>query len=158
GLSLDLDGDLFGTTDFSYSPAGGTVFEIADNAGTYDNTAKTLVTFSSTDGHPAANLIMDGDGNLFGTAASGGLAGDGSGFEIPATAGGYGTPITLVSFSGLAGQDPNAGLIADADGDLFGTTDAGGTSGDGTVFEVTNDAGTFDSTPTILASFSGDDG
>ena len=158
GLTLDPDGDLFGTTDFSFSPSGGTVFEIFDHAGTYGDTANTLTTFSDTDGHPTANLIIDGDGNLFGTTAGGGTDGDGAVFELPATAGGFGSPTDLVSFSGTDGQDPNAGLITDADGDLFGTTDSGGASSDGTVFEVNNDAGDFDNTPTTLASFSGVDG
>ena len=43
---------------------------------------------------------------------------------------------TLVSFNGSDGDYPYAGLIADANGDLFGTTNSGGASGDGTVFEI----------------------
>jgi uncharacterized repeat protein (TIGR03803 family) len=46
------------------------------------------------------------------------------------------TPTTLVTFDGSNGQHPTAGLIAGADGDLFGTTCQGGADGDGTVFEV----------------------
>ena len=43
---------------------------------------------------------------------------------------------TLVSFNGINGSSPEAGLITDAAGDLFGTTMDGGASGDGTVFEI----------------------
>ena len=46
------------------------------------------------------------------------------------------TPTTLVSFNGSNGYDPVA-LIADADGDLFGTTSVGGMYGEGNVFEIT---------------------
>ena len=46
-------------------------------------------------------------------------------------------PTTLVSFNGSNGANPYAGLTADANGDLFGTTDGGGANGDGTVFEIT---------------------
>ena len=48
---------------------------------------------------------------------------------------------TLVSFNGADGALPIAGLIADAAGDLFGTTNSGGTDGDGTVFELVNNGG-----------------
>jgi uncharacterized repeat protein (TIGR03803 family) len=59
-------------------------------------------------------------------------------FEIVKTTSGYAsTPITLVNFDGTNGQGPRGGLLADANGDLFGTTSAGGTSDDGTVFELT---------------------
>src|SRR5262245_15656687 len=44
---------------------------------------------------------------------------------------------TLVSFNGTNGAEPVAGLIADAHGDLFGTTTNGGANNDGTVFEIT---------------------
>jgi len=61
-------------------------------------------------------------------------------FEIVKTSTGYAsTPTTLVSFSGDNGVDPPRGsLIADAAGDLFGTTGRGGANGDGTVFELSN--------------------
>jgi uncharacterized repeat protein (TIGR03803 family) len=50
--------------------------------------------------------------------------------------------VPLVSFNGADGANPLAGLIADANGNLFGTTALGGASGDGTVFEITFFAGT----------------
>jgi len=59
-------------------------------------------------------------------------------FEIAKTASGYAsTPTTLVTFNGSNGETPVAGLIADAAGDLFGTTQAGGANDIGTVFELT---------------------
>ena len=62
-------------------------------------------------------------------------------FEIKKTATGYASaPTTVVSFSGTNGGEPFASLIADANGDLFGTTSAGGANNDGTVFEI-NDSG-----------------
>jgi hypothetical protein len=105
-----------------------------------------------------AGLIVDAHGDLFGTTtyggASYGLEGDGYGtvFEIAKTAHGYAsTPTTLVSFpNGTNGLWPVAGLIADAHGDLFGTTSAGPPyPGSGTVFEIT-DSG-FIVAPTVQA-------
>ena len=80
-------------------------------------------------------------------------------FEIAKTAGGYAsTPTTLVSFNCTNGAIPPAGLIADANGNLFGTTASGGANGNGTVFEIAKTASGYASTPTTLVSFNGTDG
>ena len=106
---------------------------------------KTLVSFNFADGAtPVAALITDAAGDLFGTTSNGGAATTASGavFEIAHAGGGYaGTPTTLVSFSPLNGSLPSGGLIADAAGDLFGTTAIGGAPGDGTVFEIARTQG-----------------
>ena len=63
---------------------------------------------------------------------------DGTVFEIAKTADGYAnTPTTLVNFNGTDSDLPMSGLIADAHGDLFGTTITNGENPDGTVFEIT---------------------
>jgi hypothetical protein len=102
----------------------------------------TLVSFNQANGtFPSSTLIADAHGDLFGTTVLGGagtpahvpgsdqgiLQGDGTVFEIAKTAHGYAsTPTTLVSFSGADGNRPFGSLIADAHGDLFGTTTVGG--------------------------------
>jgi len=65
------------------------------------------------------------------------------------------TLTTLGSFDGTNGALPFASLIADANGNLFGTTSEGGRFGAGTVFEIVKTAGGYASTPTVLASFDG---
>jgi len=65
---------------------------------------------------------------------------------------------TLVSFDIADGENPQGGLSADAAGDLFGTTNAGGANGDGTVFEVAKSGNGYASTPTTLVSFDATDG
>ena len=73
--------------------------------------------------YPLAGLIADAHGDLFGTTYGGGANGYGTVFEIAKTAHGYAsTPTTLVNFNYANGGTPAAGLIADAHGDLFGTT------------------------------------
>src|SRR5581483_7459043 len=75
-------------------------------------------------------------------------------FEIAKTAGAYAsTPTTLVSFTGSTFDGPHSGLLADAAGDLFGTTFQDGANGDGTVFEIAKTANGYSSTPTILFTF-----
>ena len=78
-------------------------------------------------------------------------------FEIAKTATGYASaPTTLVSFNGTNGADPAGGLIADANGNLFGTTFARrGERRVGTVFEIAKTATGYASTPTTLVSFNG---
>jgi len=155
-LIADAKGNLFGTTaggPFLIEMGGaGTVFEIVKTAGGFASTATTLVNFCSlgsslancADGkHPMGGLIADAKGNLFSTTSGGGADDGGTVFEVAKTAGGYAsTPTTLVNFCSLAncadGEDPLAGLIADAKGNLFGTTNVGGANNSGTVFEVTD--------------------
>src|SRR5215813_15210818 len=65
---------------------------------------------------------------------------------------------TLVNFNGTDGSNPGGSLIADAHGDLIGTTIRGGAYGDGTVFEIAKTAHGYASSPTILVSFNGANG
>ena len=166
GLIADAHGDLFGTTDTGGANGDGTVFEIAKTASGYASTPTTLVSFNGTDGiSPDGSLIADAHGDLFGTTTDGGASGqfgDGTVYEIAKTATGYAsTPTTLVSFDGTDGKSPEGSLIADAHGDLFGTTTDGGASGQfgpGTVFEIVKTATGYASTPTTLVSFNGTNG
>jgi len=155
GLIADANGNLFGTTASGGANGGGTVFEIAKIAGGYASTPTVLVSFCSQancadGGTPEAGLIADANGNLFGTTVFGGANRFGTVFEIAKTTGGYAsTPTVLVSFNRTNGANPQAGLIADANGNLFGTTLSGGANGQGTVFEITGSGfvGPFAGTP-----------
>ena len=165
-LIADARGNLFGTTEAGGAYDYGTVFKIAKTATGYASNPTTVVSFNFTDGAtPLAGLIADANGNLFGTTSSGGTYGYiaegikygcGTVFEIAKTPGGYAsTPTTLVSFNLTDGATPYGGLIADADGNLFGTTLSGGAFGWGTVFKIAKIATGYASTPTTLVSFNG---
>ncbi len=153
GLIMDSSGNLYGTT-CGGAFNGGTVFELAHGSGTIT----TLATFNGTNGMtPSASLIMDSKGNLYGTTSQGGATfgvsdfGDGTVFEL---AQGSGTITTLASFNGTDGEAPDGALIMDSSGNLYSTTSEGGTSNDGTVFELAHGSGTI----TTLASFNGTNG
>src|SRR5262249_23244358 len=121
----------------------GTVFEL--EAGS--DTITTLASFDGANGEaPFAGLVMDSSGNLFGTTDAGGAFDQGTVFEGAA---GSGTITALASFDGTNGAYPSAGLVLDASGNLFGTTQNGGSSNKGTVFEVTAGSGAI----TVLGSF-----
>jgi uncharacterized repeat protein (TIGR03803 family) len=117
------------------------------------HTLTTLAAFHGTNGaNPDGRLLFDSSGNLFGTTSAGGSDGSGTVFEVAA---GSHALITLASFHNAGyGGSPIAGLIADASGDLFGTTYEGGDNGNGSVFEVT--AGTH--SLITLASLDGTNG
>lgn len=162
GLILDSGGNLYGTTYAGGDANGdGTVFRLAPNgAGGY--TESVLYRFGgSPDGaNPSAGLVMDSQGHLFGTTVAGGPGNYGTAFELsPNGSGGY-VESVIYDFSnvGGVGQGPEAPLVIDSAGRLFGTTYGGGASGYGVVFELTpNGSGGY--TESVLHSFaSGVDG
>jgi uncharacterized repeat protein (TIGR03803 family) len=88
---------------------------------------------------PIAGLVQANDGNLYGTTYEGGTNGDGMIFRITTS----GTETPLYSFTGgHDGAHPYSGLIQASDGNLYGTTENGGTNDEGTVFRITT-AGAF---------------
>ena len=83
---------------------------------------------------PRAGVVIDANGNLFGTTYQGGAYGRGTVFKLTPS----GKETVLYSFGGSAddGRLPNAGLVFDAQGNLYGTTMGGGVYGAGTVFKL----------------------
>jgi uncharacterized repeat protein (TIGR03803 family) len=140
-------GNLYGMTWRGGASGKGTVFELSPPTAGGKWTLNTLYPFTGgSDGaNPTGGLIMDSEGNLYGTTAWGGASGNGTVFELtpPAAAGGMGTLNTLYAFTGGSdGGSPLAGLTFGSKGNLYGTTYFGGASGFGTVFELTPPAAT----------------
>jgi uncharacterized repeat protein (TIGR03803 family) len=147
GLIRDAVGNLYGTTNQGGTgvcdggnTTCGTVFELMPKVGG-GWTEKVLHDFidNGTDGfHPAASLILDHAGNLYGTTWGGG----GTVFELTPASGGNWTETILHAFgTGTDGGAPEASLIFDASGNLYGTTEFGGAYNGGTVFELTPTSG-----------------
>jgi uncharacterized repeat protein (TIGR03803 family) len=116
-----------------------------------------------TGADPVASLIRDSAGNLYGTASYGGNSTSASGtvFKLSPPAAGKTawTETVLVDFDGKNGQSPSGNLIADRDGNLYGTTSYGGTFNQGTVFKLSPPpAGKTEWRQTLLFSFKGIDG
>jgi uncharacterized repeat protein (TIGR03803 family) len=94
-----------------------------------------LASFNRTNGaNPYADVTLDANGNLYGTAAFGGAGPGGSG-TVWELAKGSGTITALASFNGTNGSEPFAGVTFDANVNLYGTANGGGASGLGTVWE-----------------------
>lgn len=159
-LVMDSEGNLYGTTEEGGTPNPhcrslcGTVFELSPNGATWTKT--TLYTFmGSDDGNfPAAGLVLDNQGNLYGTTYFGGEQYAGTVFELKRTSSGW-RKETLHRFNGTDGAWPDAGLVIDTQGNLLGTTLTGGTAGGygGTVFKLS--PGPTGWTSTVLHNFGG---
>jgi uncharacterized repeat protein (TIGR03803 family) len=84
-------------------------------------------------GHSLRRVIRDSVGNLYGTSYNGGAAGLGAVYKVNTS----GQLIVLHNFTGgTDGQNPHAGVVRDSAGNLYGTTENGGTAGVGVVFKV----------------------
>jgi uncharacterized repeat protein (TIGR03803 family) len=159
GLIFDAAGNLYGTTSEGGANKLGTVFELTPKTGGVW-TEKVLHSFAGgKDGtDPAAGLIFDAAGNLYGTTAEGGEYRYGTAFELTPAAGGRWTEKILHNFGkDKDGNQPVAGLISDAAGNLYGTNIEGGAYGLGTVFELTPNVGG-GWTEKVVHSFNGKDG
>jgi uncharacterized repeat protein (TIGR03803 family) len=85
---------------------------------------------------PYAGLIMDSEGNLYGTTGDGGIQGNlGTVFKVSQT----GKENVLYRFKREQNGFNSRGLVRDAQGNLYGTTEEGGLIGAGVVFEITTD-------------------
>jgi uncharacterized repeat protein (TIGR03803 family) len=142
GLVMDAAGNFYGTTylggNFACPDGCGVVFKFDPTGG-----ETVLHWFSGLGGgaHPMGGVVLDSVGNLYGTTAFGGkttVAGEGYGvvFKID-TAGNY---TVLHTFQGTDGAQPQANLLLDSAGNLYGTTAFGGSTackgGCGVVFKI----------------------
>ena len=150
GLSSDSAGNFYGTTVTGGTVNGGfggVAFKVAHHFGNWSE--GTLYTFCSqqhcSDGaFPTASLLQNRDGSLFGTTSGGGEGspacvngfGCGTVFKLVRDLKGKWKEKVLHAFTPAEGSQPQAGLVADSKGNLYGTTTINGPFGYGTVFEL----------------------
>jgi len=137
GLVEAPNGDLYGTTIGGGNNDAGTVFKI-----TPGGTLTTLYAFCAQSGCPdgmnPSALVLSPGGDLYGTTYLGGTGGLGTVFKITPS----GTFTTVHSFCAEGGNCPDGAnpvtaLFVASDGNLCGSTAAGGPTGQGTIFEIT---------------------
>lgn len=129
---LGPDGAFYGTTLQGGTYGTGTVYRI-----TPDGKESTLWNFgAANDGrYPYGGLVMDDQGDFYGTTFNGGSNGEGTVFKL--TANGVETVLWDFGSNTNDGLNPYAGVIIATDGNLYGTTQNGGSAGYGTVFSLT---------------------
>ena len=144
GVIRDSAGNFYGTTSRGGAAGQGVVYKL-DTAG--HETVLYSFTGGVDGGSPQNSLTSDSAGNLYGTTYSGGAANMGVVYKLDTA----GQETVLHSFRGGAdGGTPEAGVIRDSAGNLYGTASIGGKGGVGTVYQL--DAS---GQETVLYSFPG---
>lgn len=146
-LAFDASGNAYGTTVQGGKDGCGTVFRLHRLPnGQWKETVLHAFTCFSDGKNPHGGVVRDAQGNLYGTTVAGGLsggcAGDGCGVIFKVTPGGMLS--TLYTFQGKGdGFGPGSPLALAADGNLYGTAPDGGRYGDGTVFQLKSESGSW---------------
>ena len=136
GLVFDANGALYGTTINGGPGFFGTVFKLSPPSGHSRSWTETFLhTFVSCNPtvpcEPNTGVIFDSAGNLFGTATNFLFR-----MKPPMRKGGNWSLAVLYKFKGSPDGSAPAGLIFSSTGAIYGTTEGGGTSGNGTVFKI----------------------
>jgi len=147
-LVLDAEGNLYGTTMNGGTYEAGTLFKL-------DPTGAVTILHNFTNrrdgGAPMGSLIRDAAGNFYGTTQQGGYRSRGTLYKLLADGSIVGLHVFQGSWSDEDGADPDAGVIRDQAGNLYGTTYRDGIFGEGMVFKVNVDT----HEETVLHSFTG---
>ncbi|HEY6578973.1 MAG TPA: choice-of-anchor tandem repeat GloVer-containing protein [Rhizomicrobium sp.] len=152
---LRIAGNLYGATaqggGGSCNGGCGVVYKLAgEKRHSWAEGVLYVFTGGNDGSGPTGDLMADRAGNLYGTTAAGGAYSEGTVFKIAPD----GAETVLYAFSGGEdGAEPLGGVIADKQGNLYGTTVGGGASDSGTVFRLAPDGA-----ETTLHSFAGSDG
>jgi uncharacterized repeat protein (TIGR03803 family) len=130
GVFRDPSGNLYGVTTGAAGNDSGTIYEVSPSNGGW--TYSLVYDFGFED--YASGLVTDSAGNLYGVNSS--LFNDGYVFKLTPSGSSW-TFTTLHTFSGPDGETPNGQLVLDSSGNLYGTTESGGTHGYGVIWEIT---------------------
>jgi uncharacterized repeat protein (TIGR03803 family) len=139
-LLFDAAGNIYsagaGGAGFCHeSETCGVVYEVSPSVGGWSETILHDFADDIYGTIPSSFLTLDSAGNLYGTARDGGNGAGGSVFKLTPT--GNNSPIEVLHFFDFGISFwPLGGVIFDPDGNLFGSTSAGGTGNGGTVFQL----------------------
>lgn len=140
GVVFDKSGNLYGTTYYAGANDVGTVYELTNKNGTW--TEAVLYSFKGgSDGDsPISTLVIDGQGNLYGTTSDGGsaLCGCGTIFRLSPSSGGGWTESVEYRFPGTPKPAfAYNGMVSDGKGNYYGATVHGGKTNNGAVYKFT---------------------
>ncbi|MGB9492266.1 MAG: choice-of-anchor tandem repeat GloVer-containing protein [Terriglobales bacterium] len=130
---VDSSGNFYGETEYGGANDAGAVFEVSPTEG--GGWTETVIhnfgpRYSGDGGTPSGSLLMDKNGNLYGTTAGGGIFDNGTVYKLSPNSEGRWTETILYSFSWPGSGDgagPSGGVTMDAEGNLYGVTGCGGT-------------------------------
>lgn len=157
-VTLDQQGNVYGTTIWGGSYGHGTVFELSLSAGSWTETVLYSFQGLSQHGEPAAGVYVASTGNIYGTTSDNGEGYPGCVFSLAPSSNGGWTETVLHTFGGSGdGEFPWSDLVPDAAGSLYGTTFVGGKEDYGTIYKMTASA-QGDWTESVFHSFTFADG
>ena len=136
GVVLDASGNLYGATTYGGPYGVGTIYKLTPSVGFWNRTILHTFTGSTDGAYPYGGLAIDKSGILYGTSDSGGTFGYGNVYKLSSTNGKWSETI-LHEFMSADGANPDAGVILDQQGNLYGVAVNGGAYGQGVVFEIT---------------------
>src|SRR5216117_2503428 len=139
-LETDSAGNIYGTTVLGGDFGSGTVFKLSPTPTGWVHTVLYSFTSGADGGEPYKGVTVDREGNLYGTAVTGGSGSceGGCGVIYKLTnSGGKWTHTVLHAFTGgYDGSGPGARVTLDSSGNVYGMAPTGGAYGFGTIYKI----------------------
>jgi uncharacterized repeat protein (TIGR03803 family) len=143
-LVIDSAGNLYGTSVRGGQFGGGTVFRLAPSGNRWIHTVLYSFTGGADGGEPYKGVTLDAQGNLYGTAVTGGMGscegGCGVAYKLTNSGGSWSQHVIHYFSGGNDGSGPGAGLTIDSHGNLYGVAPTGGANGLGVIYGLHPDA------------------
>jgi uncharacterized repeat protein (TIGR03803 family) len=139
-LVIDGAGNLYGSTVQGGKHGSGTVFQLSPSGTGWTHTVLYSFTGGTDGGEPYKGVTLDAQGNLYGTAVTGGggscEGGCGVVFKLTKSGGTWTQSVIHQFTGGKDGSGPGSGLTFDQHGNLYGMTPTGGAYGLGVVYRL----------------------
>ena len=143
-LVIDGAGNLYGTSVLGGDFGGGTVFQLTPSGKGWIHTVLYSFTGGADGGEPYKGVTLDAQGNLYGTAVTGGAGscegGCGVAYKLTNSGGTWSQTVIHAFSGGDDGSGPGAGLTFDMQGNLYGVAPTGGAYGLGVIYQLHADA------------------
>jgi uncharacterized repeat protein (TIGR03803 family) len=144
-LETDSHGNIYGTTVLGGEFGGGTVFKLSPTPGGWEHTILYSFTGGADGGEPYKGVTLDGEGNLYGTAVTGGSGscegGCGVVYKLTNSGGTWTQQVVHAFTGGDDGSGPGARVTVDRVGNIYGMTPTGGANSVGTIYKIHEVAG-----------------
>ena len=139
GVTLDAESNLYGTTSFGGASGDGAVYKLQPSGSHWKETILYSFQGGNDGQNPVGGVVLDKTGDLYGSTFDGGVNGGGTVYKLSRGSKSW-KLTTIYSFSGGYGGPYNK-LTFDAKGNIYGTTNAEGAHGDGSVFKLSPSQG-----------------